>query len=159
MEKRGANQTKKDSRNGPVPSPIPEKNKIAQTSPSVPSRFRGQLEAPFTPPKQNQAIRRAIYSDDSNEIESSPLKSFWMSLPPKENNSQKYNSPPRSDESSIDPWVDLPAWKTPPPVSGTNLLPFYLDEKNVERSSSPVEHASLEVIKKEEGSKSDFTKK
>ena len=158
MEKRGTDQTKMDSRNGPVPSPLPEKNKIAQTSPSVPSRFRGQLEA-FTPPKRNQTIRRAIYSDDSNEIESSPLKNFWMSLPLKDNNTRKCNSPPSSDGSSINPWGDLPEWETPPPVSGTNLLPFYLDEKNVEHSSSPVEHASLEVIKKEEGSKSDFTKK
>ena len=83
MEKRGTDQTKMDSRNGPVPSPLPEKNKIAQTSPSVPSRFRGQLEAPFTPPKKNQAIRRAIYADDSNEIESSPLKISGCHCPPK----------------------------------------------------------------------------
>ena len=151
-------QRRIDSRNGRVLSPLPEKKKIARTSPSVPSRFRGQLEA-FTPPKRNQTIRRAIYSDDSNEIESSPLKKFWMSLPLKDNNTRKCNSPPNSDGSYINPWGDLPAWETPPPVSGTNLLPFYLDGKNVEHSSSPVEHASLEVIKKEEGSKYDSTKK
>ena len=51
--------------------------------------------------------------------------------------------------------IILTKWKN----GRINLLPFYLDEKNVERSSSPVEHASLEVIKKEEGSKFDFTKK
>ena len=53
----------------------------------------------------------------------------------------------------------LPEWETPPPVSGTNLLPFYLDEKDVEPSSSSVEHTSLEVIKKEEGSKYEVVKK
>ena len=52
--------------------------------------------------------------------------------------------------------IILTKWKNGR-IIGINLLRFYLDKEDVEPSSSSVEHASQEAIKKEKGFESELS--